>query len=84
MCIWNIYIFFHTYEAEHIVAPALEEFSRALLAMGQEPAEQGCGAALCGEGQVTLGLGLLFSQARSCGITGNDLTLAGLFLPAGH
>lgn len=66
------------------MAPAPEEFLHTLLAVGQEPAEQECGAALCGEGRVTLGLGLLFSQAGSCGITGNDLTLAGLSFPAGH
>lgn len=66
------------------MAPAPEEFLRVLLAVGQQPAEQDCGAALYSEGQVTMGPGLLFSQARSCGIIGNYLTLAGLFLPAGH
>lgn len=63
------------------MAPAPEEFLHALLAVGQEPAEQDCGAVLYSKGQVILGLGLLFNEARSCG---NHLTLAGLLLPAGH
>lgn len=71
MCIWNIYIFFLAYEAEHIIAPALEEFRHALLAVAQEPAMpaapagQDWGTAFCGEGQVTSVLGLLFGRGDS-------------------
>lgn len=51
------------------MAPAPEQFLHALLAVGQEPAELDCGAALCDEGQVTLRLGLLFKELWITGIT---------------
>lgn len=63
MCIWNIYIFFLAYEAEHIVAPALEEFLHALLAMAQELAVPAAPAGQdWGTGQVASVLGLLFGS----------------------